>query len=403
VTAGVRRGKGADPARTWEEAMKTRRTLVWSAGLSCCAAALAAMGLAGRPTSAESPALKDVAPGTLRIGAAVNRTQAAGGDPVAAAIVTRHFDTVTAENDLKWERVHPEPGRYDFGPADRYVDFGSRNRMFVVGHVLLWHQQTPAWVFAGEGGKPLDRETALARLRAHVDAVVGRYRGRIGGWDVVNEALEEDGTPRKTPWLAAIGEDYAAKAFEYAHAADPAAELYYNDYNLWKPAKRDAAIRLVQALKSKGLRVDAIGEQAHWGVDDPPLESIDAMLWAFRAAGVKTVITELDMDVLPRDPDQWGADLAKKAKIRAVSNIYPDGLPAEAQEKLARRYADVFRLFLKHGVARATFWGVTDATSWLHEFPIPGRVNYPLLWDRAGREKPAFDAVLQVLRKSSSR
>jgi endo-1,4-beta-xylanase len=371
-----------------------RRTLVLSHGLLLCAAAALA---------AEVPALRSLTPLGFRIGVAVNQSQSDGRDAAALAIVTRHFNSVSPEDLLKWERVHPAPDRYDFGPADRYVDFGTKHGMFVVGHVLLWHQQTPAWVKTGEGGKPLDRETALGRLQTHIDAVVGRYKGRIGGWDVVNEALDEDGTLRKTFWLEAIGEDYIAKAFEYAHAADPAAELYYNDYNLWKPAKRDTAIRLVQGLKTKGLRVDGIGEQAHWGIDDPPLAAIDEALGAIRTSGTRALITELDMDVLPRDPDMWGADLAKKAKIRAATNVYPDGLPAAVQEKLARRYADVFALFLKHDVGRVTFWGVTDATTWLHDFPIPGRVNYPLLWDRDGREKPAFGAVAEVLRKNAGR
>ena len=374
--------------------MEIRRILTSSPGLLLCAAGALA---------AETPALKSVAPRGFRIGAAINRTQSAGGDPQAIAIVTRQFNTVTAENDLKWEKVHPGPNRYDFEPADRYLDFGTKNGMFVVGHVLVWHQQTPAWVFAGEGGRKLDRETLLARLKEHIATVVGRYRGRIGGWDVVNEALDEDGTLRKTPWLEAIGEDYVAKAFELAHEADPTAELYYNDYNLWKPAKRDAAIRLVQGLKAKGLRVDGIGEQAHWGIDDPPLAAIDEALAAIRASGTRALITELDMDVLPRDPDMWGADLSKKAQIRAATNVYPEGLPATVQERLARRYADVFSLFLKHDVGRVTFWGVTDATTWLHDFPIPGRVNYPLLWDRNGREKPAFGAVAEVLRKHAGR
>ncbi len=362
--------------------------------LLCAAGVLAAVSAA-----AEGPALKDVAPRGLRIGAAINRNQSDGRDEKALAIVTRQFNQVSPENLLKWASVHPEPDRYDFEPADRYVDFGTKHGMFVVGHVLLWHQQTPAWVKAGEGGKPLDRETALRRLKAHIDAVVGRYKGRIGGWDVVNEALEEDGTLRKTFWLQAIGEDYIARAFEYAHAADPAAELYYNDYNLWKPAKRVAALRLVAGLKAQGLRVDGIGEQGHWGIDDPPLAAIDETLAAIHASGTAPLITELDIDVLPRDPDMWGADLSKKAAIRAKTNVYPDGLPAAVQQKLARRYADVFALFLKHGVGRVTFWGVTDATSWLHDFPIPGRVNYPLLWDREGHEKPAFDAVVETLRK----
>ena len=356
------------------------------------------LAAAASATSGEAPALKDLAPKTMRIGVALNLKQSDGKDAAALAIITRHFDQVSPENLLKWEVVHPDPDRYAFGPADRYVELGRSRGMLVVGHVLLWHQQTPAWVFAGEGGQKVDRETLLARLRSHIATVVGRYKGRIGGWDVVNEALEEDGTLRPSPWLEAIGEDYVAKAFEFAHEADPAAELYYNDYNLWKPAKRDAAIRLVQGLRAKGLRVDGIGEQAHWGVDDPPLAAIDEALAAIRASGTRVLITELDMDVLPRDPDMWGADLSKKAKIRAATNVYPDGLPPAVQAQLARRYADVFALFLRHDVGRVTFWGVTDATTWLDDFPIPGRVNYPLLWDREGREKPAFEAVVEVLR-----
>jgi endo-1,4-beta-xylanase len=347
--------------------------------------------------------LKSLVPPQLKIGAALNQAQSDGRDVAALAIVLRHFNTISPENLLKWQSVHPDPDCYDFAPADRYVEFGRRHGMFVVGHVLLWHQQTPAWVFTGDGGGKADRETLLARLESHIATVVGRYRGRIGGWDVVNEALDEDGTLRRTQWLEAIGEDFIAKAFEFAHAADPDAELYYNDFNLWKPEKRDAAVRLVQRLKAKGLRVDGIGEQGHWGIDDPPLEAIDGVLAAIRASGTQALITELDVDVLPRDPDMWGADLSKKAALRATTNIYPDGLPPAVQERLARRYADLFTLFLKHDVRRVTFWGVTDATSWLHEFPIPGRVNYPLLWDRNGREKPASDAVVEVLRKHAGR
>ncbi len=378
--------------------MEMQRTPKAAAALALCAAAALSAALAAGEQAPPPLALKDLAPKTMLVGAAIDRPQAAGQDPAAVAIVERQFDQVSPENDLKWERIHPEPDRYDFAPADRYVEFGRSRGMFVVGHVLLWHQQTPAWVKAGVDGKPLDRETALARLKAHVDAVAGRYKGRVGGWDVVNEALEEDGSLRKTFWLDAVGPDYVEKAFEYAHGADPAAELYYNDYNLWKTAKRDAAVRLVKELRAKGLRVDGIGEQAHWGVDDPPLATIDEMLAVFGAAGIPVHITELDMDVLPRDPDMWGADLSKQATIRAKTNLYPDGLPPAMQEKLAKRYAECFLLFLKHGVRRVTFWGVTDKSSWLHNFPIRGRVNYPLLWDRDGREKPAFGAVAEALR-----
>ena len=367
-------------------------------------AGTAAVCLTAIPSrAADPPALKSLVPPGLRLGVALNQAQSEGKDEAGLGIALRHFDSVSPENLLKWGPVHPEPNRYVFEPADRFVELGRKHGMFVVGHVLVWHQQTPHWVFAGEGGAPLDRRTALMRMKSHIETVVGRYRGKIGGWDVVNEALDEDGSLRQTPWLKAIGEDYVARAFEYAHAADPAAELYYNDYNLWKPAKRDAALRLVARLKAEGLRVDGIGEQGHWGIDDPPLAAIDETLAAIKAAGVRALITELDMDVLPRDPDQWGADLSKKEKIKAATNLYTQGLPDAMQEKLAQRYADVFRLFLKHDASRVTFWGVTDADTWLDDFPIRGRTNYPLLWDREGREKPAFGAVVDVLRAKPSR
>jgi endo-1,4-beta-xylanase len=346
-------------------------------------------------------ALKSLSPPGLRLGAALSTAQVEGGDARSLSIATDQFNSITPENLLKWSNVHPEPARFDFSPADRFVEIGERHKMFVVGHTLVWHQQTPAWVFAPADGPRADRATLLSRMREHILTVAGRYRGRIHGWDVVNEALEEDGTLRRTPWLEAIGEDYIAKAFEFAREADPRAELYYNDYNLWKPAKRDGAIRIVNDLRSRGLRVDAIGEQGHWGVGEPSLEQIDDTLRDIPArAGVKVMLTEVDIDVLPRDPAMWGADLAKKATIRAATNIYPDRLPDEQQQQLARRYADIFRLVLEHRsqVSRVTFWGVTDAQSWLNDFPIPGRVNYPLLWDREGRPKPAFDAVGEVLK-----
>ncbi len=365
-----------------------------------CGLALSATVL-GAETS--EPALKDLAPRGLLVGAALNQGQSDGKDSIAAGIVTRQFDTISPENILKWQLVHPEPDRYVFGPADRYVAFGQEHGMAVIGHNLIWHQQTPAWIFQGKGGARADRDTVLSRMKEHILAVVGRYRGRIHGWDVVNEALEDDGTLRKTPWLETVGDDYVAKAFEYAHEADPEAELYYNDYNLWKPAKLQGALRIVKQLQERRLRIDAVGEQGHWGLEEPSISAIEATLSGITGAGVKAMITELDIDVLPRDPEMWGADLAKKAKIKAATNLYPKDLPPQKQEELARRYADIFALVLKHRgeVSRVTFWGVTDAGSWLNDFPIPGRVNYPLLWDRRGKPKPAFDAVVKVLRESA--
>jgi endo-1,4-beta-xylanase len=210
---------------------------------------------------------------------------------------------------------------------------------------------------------------------------------------------------RKSKWREAIGDDYIAKAFEYAHQADPQAELYYNDYNLTNAPKRAAALRIVRALKQWGVRVDGVGEQGHWLLEGPSLADIEATITDIAAAGLSVLITELDVDVLPRDPRMYGADLEMRATFKAETNLYPDGLPKDKQDELARRYADIFALFLKHRdqIARVTFWGVTDAQTWLNGFPIPGRVNYPLLFDRQGKPKPAHDAVLEVLKKTSAR
>ena len=372
--------------------MRSSFTLV--AGTALLTAALGAR-------ADEAPALRTVAPKGLLIGGALGQQHSDGKDPADLRIATRHFNTVTPENILKWERVHPELDRYDFDPVDRFVALAEQHDMFIVGHVLLWHQQTPAWVFKGEDGRPASRDVLLERLRAHIDKVVGRYRGRIHGWDVVNEALEEDGTLRKTPWLEIIGQDYIAKAFEFARQADPGAQLYYNDYNLPKAPKAAGALRIAKDLRARGLRIDGIGEQGHWLLEWPSFEEVDRMLGEFGGAGFKTHITELDIDVLPRDPGMYGADLDARTKFRAETNVYRDGLPAAGQQALADRYAGMFRLFLKHSdtVARVTFWGITDRTSWLNNFPVPGRVNHPLLWDRNGEPKPAFHAVVNVLQE----
>jgi alpha-glucuronidase len=335
------------------------------------------------------------------VGAAVNQRLSDGADAIASAIVSRHFNTVTAENLLKWANIHPEPDRFAFEPADRFVAFGEARKMTIVGHTLVWHRQTPGWVFAGAGGRPADRDTLLARMRAHIHAVVGRYRGRIHGWDVVNEALDDDGTWRRTPWLAAIGEEYVAKAFEYAHEADPDAELYYNDFNLWKPAKREAALRIARDLRARGIRIDGVGEQGHWLVDSPSISQIEQTILAIKDAGFKPMITELDVDVLPREPGLDTPDAAVRPRATAATDPFVGGLPLERQRALASRYAEIFALFSKHrgALARVTFWGVTDRSSWLNDFPIRGRTNHPLLWDREGQPKPAFDAVIDTLQK----
>ncbi len=366
------------------------------------AAAVLAGGCARAPLAPVAPApaaLKEAAMGAFLIGAAVNSDVVFGRDTLGAALVRTHFSAITPENVLKWDSVHPRPGVYDFTAPDQVVAFGEQNGMAVIGHVLVWHNQTPRWVFQDSSGNPVSRDTLLGRMREHILTVVGRYRGRIAGWDVVNEAVDEDGSLRPTPWLTIIGEDYIARAFQFAHEADPGAELYYNDYSLENAPKREGALALVRRLLADGVPLSGVGLQGHAHLDWPSVEQEDTTIAAFAGLGMKVPITELDIDVLPRATPQRGADVALDVAPQVDLDPYAAGLPDSVQQALARRYGDLFALYLRYRgtVTRVTLWGITDRTSWRNDWPVRGRTNYPLLFDRDGRPKPAFDAVIRAL------
>ncbi len=334
----------------------------------------------------------------FKIGVALNRFQISGKIPDATPLVKKHFNSITPENLLKWESIHPQPEEYNFGPADSYVKFGEENDMFIVGHTLVWHSQVPDWVFEDGKGEPLDREALLQRMKDHIIKVAGRYKGRIDGWDVVNEAVLDEGGMRKSKWYKQVGEDFVEKAFQYAHEAAPEAELYYNDYNLWMPAKRKAAIKLVKRLQSKDIPIHGIGMQAHLGIDDPPIEMVEKSIQAFSELGIQVMITELDIDVLPRE-NELGADVnTDGGELDPALNPYQERLPDSMQQKLADRYVALFDLFSKYQdkIGRVTFWGLNDGQSWLNNFPIRGRTNYPLLFDREYQPKPALKAIIEL-------
>jgi len=341
--------------------------------------------------AADDAALKQVFKGHFLVGAALNQSQFTGSNAAEVAIIDKHFDTTTPENALKWEAVNPKLGKFDFGRADQYVDFGEKHGMFIIGHNLVWHNQTPKWVFEDDKGEALTRDALLARMREHIATVVGRYKGRIKGWDVVNEALNEDGALRQSKWRKIIGDDYLVKAYQFAHEADPDAELYYNDFSIENAPKRAGAIRLVKDLQAHGVKIAAVGVQGHYDLLWPSTNLLDEALTDLSKLGVKLMITELDVNVLRGGTRGEVADLRRS---RSRRNPYPDGLPAEMQQKLADRYADIFKIFLKHAeIQRITFWGVTDGDSWLN---WPGVTNYPLLFGRDFQPKPAFDAVVKA-------
>jgi len=347
-----------------------------------------------------SATLKDTFEDAFYVGVAVNSSQITGADADGDALIVEQFNSITPENVMKWEVIHPRTDAYNFSVADKYVEFGQQHRMFIVGHNLCWHSQTPAWVFKDDKGNPLTRDALLQRLHDHIQTVVGRYKGKVQSWDVVNEALNEDGTMRQSQWQKIIGDDYVVKAFQYAHEADPAAQLNYNDYNLENSAKRKGAIELVKKLKAAGVPIAVVGSQAHLHLSTGTAADEEAAIEELSAAGVKVAITELDIDVLPAASGQT-ADVGVKIQENAKLNPYSKGLPREVQQQLTKRYADLFAVFWKHRdvLNRVTFWGTTDKTSWLNNWPVRGRTSYPLLFDRQGKPKPAFYAVLKVARK----
>lgn len=358
------------------------------------------------PAWAQEPA--DVAPATLKqaahgrflMGAAVAARSL--DNPELAALIARQFDCLTAENEFKPVSLQAQPGQFRFEAADRIANFARAHGQTLIGHTLCWHSQAPAWLFQDARAQPLSREQGLANLKAHIDAVVGHYKGTVHGWDVVNEAISDqrEGYLRQTPALRSIGNDYIVKAFEFAHAADPDAELYYNDYGNENPEKLQKTIRLIRTLKAAGVRIDAVGLQGHYQLSDAGAPGrLDRAIAAYAAEGVKVMITELDVDVLPRNT----AGAAVEARENKGANPYTDGLPREVAEAQARRYAELFAVIRKHSdvVTRVTLWGTHDGTSWLNSWPVRGRTNHPLLWDRALKPKPAFDAVVQTLEAGS--
>ena len=383
------------------------RVMPWSKrlyGFRLTVVAVAAGLVAGR-TASSQPTLKDAFNGIFLVGAAINGRQFSGANVNDASLIASQFNAVSPENVLKWESVEPRPGVFAFDGPDKYVSFATSHGIVAIGHTLVWHNQTPKWVFEDGKGGPASRDTLIARMRSHIMTVVGRYRGRIRGWDVVNEAITEDGSMRQSPWMRIIGPDYVEMAFRFAHEADPAAELYYNDFSVEGAAKREGIIRLVKSLEAKGVAITAVGMQEHQKLDWPTPQAVDSAITEIAATGVRIVVTELDVDVLPSNKGQRTEAIERELARTGAPDPYREGLPDSMQVRLAHRYGDLMRVYVRHRstIQRLTFWGVTDADSWLNNFPVRGRVNYPLLFDRAGRPKLAFDTVIAVARTATAR
>jgi len=314
------------------------------------------------------PALHKLFAGYFPIGAAVNPHTIRQQE----ALLAHHFNSITAENEMKFISVHPEPDRYTFERADELMAFAERYGMKVRGHTLVWHNQTSPWLFEDRDGGRVSRDELLRRMKEHIFAVVGRYKGRIYAWDVVNEVIADEGEAllRRSPWTEIAGDSFIARAFEYAHAADPEAELYYNDYNESDPHKREKIYR------------HGFGMQAHWNIHLPPIDEIRAAIERYASLGLKLQLTELDLSVFAYED--------RRTELKEPT--------AEMLRLQEERYEDIFKLLIEYKdvITGVTFWGAADDYTWLDNFPVRGRKNWPFLFDTRQKPKKAYWRVANL-------
>lgn len=337
----------------------------------------------------DTRSLKDAFKNDFAIGAALNSAQIEERDKTVNDLIVQHFNVATPENVMKSALLHPKWDTYDFSMGDKLIEYGKKHNIRINGHTLIWHSQLPGFM-----RRIQDKDSIRTFFTDHIKTVASHYKGKVFSWDVVNEALNEDGTLRNSVFLQKLGENYITDAFRLTQEASPDTELYYNDYNNEQPAKRAGCISIIKKIQASGVRIDGVGIQGHWHLGKIPLKDIEESILQYSALGIKVMITELDIEVLPRNFQ--GADVSQRMVNNAESNPYPNGLPDEVQKQLADDYEALFRLFLKHKdkISRITFWGVNDGNSWLNNWPIRGRTNYPLLFDRNNQPKPAYFKVI---------
>jgi endo-1,4-beta-xylanase len=333
---------------------------------------------------AQGKGLKDYYKNYFSIGVAVGPRNLTGDESI---LIKQQFNSITAENAMKMGPIQPKEGFFNWKIADSIVNFGVKNGIKIRGHNLCWHQQTPNWIFVGKDGNEVSKEVLLERLKTHITTVVNRYKGKIYAWDVVNEAIDDDSTKflRNSKWYQILGDEYIAKAFEYAHAADPDAKLYYNDYNTERPEKRERIYRLLRNLLAKGVPINGVGLQGHWSIYEPSEQELRTAIERYSSLGLKIQFTEVDVSIYP-----W----EKNNRPRRADES--DEFTSALAQKQAEKYVMLFKVFrdYKKVITNVTFWNVSDRHTWLDEYPVMGRKNYPLLFDSQLKPKKAYDEVI---------
>lgn len=306
---------------------------------------------------------------------------------IEMGVVPSEFNCVTAENCMKSEVISPKKGIFDFVLADQFVQYAQKHNLTIIAHAPIWHSQCAKWLCHNEDGSLVSKDQLKENMRLYINTVYGHFRGKIKGYDVVNEAIEDDGSYRNSDFYKIMGEEFIDWAFQCAQEADPNTELYYNDYSMAEPGKRATVVKMIQRLKSKGIRIDAVGLQTHIGMDFPDFKEYEKSIKAFVEAGVDVQLTETDMSILPNP--YTGADVSTRFDYTPEKDPYKDGITADQLKPWQKRFKELFAIINKYSknVKRVTFWGITDASSWKNDFPIKGRTDYPLPFDREGKFK----------------
>ena len=355
--------------------------------LFACATAAFSQGWP-RPQVEDPTGYKDTYKDYFTVGVAVNMRNVT--DPAQMALIKKNFNSITAENDMKPVSLQPKEGEWNWENADKIANFCRENNIPLRGHCLCWHSQFADWMFVDEKGNDVPKEVFYERLRTHIHAVVNRYKDVVYAWDVVNEAMA-DGDGRRAPWMREepspyrqsrhfklCGDEFIAKAFEFAREADPDALLFYNDYNAADPAKRDRIYNMVKKMKDAGVPIDGIGMQGHYNIYGPSMEDVEAAICKYSTIVDQIHFTELDI----RINEEMGGQLRFS---RGESKPVPSHIRTLHEDQ----YANLFKLFRKYKdvITNVTFWNLSDRDSWL------GENNYPLPFDKEYKPKNVYRLI----------
>ncbi|MCH7412418.1 endo-1,4-beta-xylanase [Belliella sp. R4-6] len=381
--------------------MKVNKINIIKKGVLFASVMLVGLGCIVKTGRKDTETLKGAFEGKFYIGAALSGNHINNQSQPSMEVLKSHFNSIVSENNMKSGMIQLREGEFNFENADKFIEFGEANGMHIVGHTLIWHSQAPRWFFTDNDGNQVTPEVLTQRMKDHIHTVVGRYKGKVKGWDVVNEAILDDGSWRKSKFYEILGEDFMKLAFQFAHEADPDAELYYNDYSMANPGKRDGVVKMVKNLQAQGIKIDGIGMQGHIGLEYPTIDEFEKSILAYSDLGVTVMITELDLSVLPSPRRDMGADVATNVEYQQSLNPYTEGLPDDVQKKFDERYMAFFKLFLDHHdkISRVTLWGINDGDSWKNGWPVRGRTDYPLLFNRDNTPKSVVSDIMKLAAK----